>query len=73
MSIFALKCPIFFAGDELKGGFIRPHDLLSYHQHSSEDISKQIGDEYSSNVESGEFWRPYVDLISSGPSLDGAR
>ena len=28
MSIFALKCPIFVAGDALKGGFIRPHDLF---------------------------------------------
>ena len=28
MSIFAIKCPIFVAGDALKGGFIRPHDLF---------------------------------------------
>ena len=28
MSIIALKCPIFVAGDVLKGGFIRPRDLF---------------------------------------------
>ena len=26
--IIALNCPIFVAGDALKGGFIRPHDLF---------------------------------------------
>ena len=28
VSIFAPKCPISVAGDALKGGFIRPHDLF---------------------------------------------
>ena len=38
MSIFALKCPIFVAGNALKGGFIRAHDL--FHINTSEKISQ---------------------------------
>ena len=70
MAIIARKCPIFVAGDALKGGFTC---FFSCPQHSSEDISKQIRDASSSYVESGEFWRQHVDLVSSVPSSGGAR
>ena len=39
MSILALKFPIFVAGDALKGGFIRPHDLFHI-INTSEKISQ---------------------------------
>ena len=39
MSIFKLKCPIFFAGDALKGGLVRPHDLFHI-TNTSEKISQ---------------------------------
>ena len=63
-----VKCPLFVAGDALKGRFIRRHEHFSSHQHSREDIPKQVGGIYSSYVESGEVWRQQVDLVCSAPS-----
>ena len=48
---------------------------FSYHQHCSEDISKQIRGASSSYmyVESGEFWRQHDEFISSGAFSGVAR
>ena len=70
VSLLAAKCPLFVAGDALKGRFITSHILFSSHQYSSKYVSKQIGD-VSSSVILG-VRRQHIDLVCSCSSSGGA-